>query len=258
MNNIRRLIIVLIILVLIVLLGIAMFATSNTDSYKTMTFSDTRTSMEVPQTMALKTNQQEDGMKLETYATDDGNIQIERRLVNDTQMEVDLNITATAQTSRTLSNNTTGETFLIESFNGDNETVDHIAESIKWGKKVNFTTEKVNVTANASANNTNSSQSGDSQKTYPFYGDTGDLIGYYHVGDTVSFKDYIFQLQSNGEWVMVGEAQGTDQQASDSGYDSDSEDANSNGYSQSESSSESAQTSSSSSSSNVETTVDNK
>ena len=258
MKNSPKILIAIIISVLIIMVGIAMFATGNMISYKTMTFSDTRTSMEVPQSMELKTNLDQDGMKLETYATDNGAIQVERRVVNDSQIEEALNDTVEAQYTRTVSNNTTCETFVIASFNGENETVDHIADSIKWGKKANYTS-KVKDNVNASANNTNSSSAGgNSDKTYPFYGDTGDLIGYYHVGDTVSFKDYIFQLQSNGEWVMIGEATGSAQQGYESGYQSATDDMGSNGGGQSESSSgsSSSESSSSSSSADVETTVD--
>lgn len=54
------------------------------------------------------------------------------------------------------------------------------------------------------------------------------MVGYYHVGDVVEHYDGLYQLKSNGEWVYIGEVEGSSDAAYKRGYDDAMDEANSN------------------------------
>ncbi|MBQ2654179.1 MAG: hypothetical protein IJF83_11530 [Methanobrevibacter sp.] len=98
--------------------------------------------------------------------------------------------------------------------------VNHIFNSIRWG--------------NGAANTTSAVSIGNGDTTYPFYGDDGSIVGYYHVGDTITHHDVILKLQPNGQWVQIGVATPSEPSSSDDGGDnvdseSSSDDSGSDG-----------------------------
>lgn len=102
------------------------------------------------------------------------------------------------------SNETTHDNIIIATDNID--VTLHMAKSIQYKTADNIQNESDNMN-NAPA-----------EKTYPFYGDDGSIVGYYHVGDTIEYCDAILQLQSNGQWVQIGEATGSNSNGYDRGY----------------------------------------
>lgn len=106
-------------------------------------------------------------------------------------------------------NNTVNQTVII--IGADEQEINNILDSIQWKQGVQSNT------LNASASEVPSSSSSD-DKTFPFYADDGSIVGYYHVGDVVEHYDGLYQLKSNGEWVYIGEARGTSQNAYNQGY----------------------------------------
>ena len=106
-------------------------------------------------------------------------------------------------------NNSLNQTIILVGV--DEKEMTDIIDSIHWKKG-----EQSNVT-NATMSDESASSSSD-DKTYPFYADDGSIVGYYHVGDVVEHYDGLYQLQSNGEWVYIGEAQGSSQNAYNQGY----------------------------------------
>ena len=225
MDKKHRMVLGLIAFTVVGLMMMGMFAAGNAGSYKTLAFNDTGTTLEVPESMELKMQLDEDGILSETYSTSDGNVQIQRRAVHNPYVAQILNWASdsdgpsvkAANCSRIIKNESTGETILIASMNGDSGAVDHIAKSVKWGKK---TVGAAKFNSAASGASSDSSSGGGADKTYPFYSDTGELLGYYTVGDTVNFKDYVFKLQPNGEWIMIGEAIGSGELGFKAGYQS--------------------------------------
>lgn len=106
-------------------------------------------------------------------------------------------------------NNTVNQTVII--IGSDEQEINNILDSIQWKQGIQSNT------LNASASEVPSSSSSD-DKTFPFYADDGSIVGYYHVGDVVEHYDGLYQLKSNGEWVYIGEARGTSQNAYNRGY----------------------------------------
>lgn len=113
-------------------------------------------------------------------------------------------------------NNTVNQSVII--VGADDKEIKDMLDSIHW-KKGQTTAKTANVTA--------STPTSDADKTYPFYADDGSIVGYYHVGDVVEHYDGLYQLKSNGEWVYIGEAQGSSQNAYDQGYSDGVDDTNS-------------------------------
>lgn len=109
-------------------------------------------------------------------------------------------------------NNTINQSIIIIGI--DEQEILNILNSIQWkqGSPSNTTT-----TAEASTTST--------EKTYPFYGGDGSLVGYYHVGDVVEDHDGLYQLQSNGQWVCIGSA-GTPSYDYEYDYENDYDDYN--------------------------------
>ena len=114
-------------------------------------------------------------------------------------------------------NNTVNQSIII--IGGDEQEMINIFKTIHWkaGKPSNTT-----VSASSSEASTPVSSA---DKTYPFTADDGSIIGYYHVGDTVEYLDYIFQLKSDGTWEIIGEAQGSSEDAYNQGYSDALDDA---------------------------------
>lgn len=102
-------------------------------------------------------------------------------------------------------NNTVNQTVIIAGI--DEKEIKDILSSIHWKRG-----ESLNAT-----NETDSSASSP-DKTFPFYADDGSITGYYHVGDVVEHYDGLYQLKSNGQWVYIGEAKGSSQNAYNQGY----------------------------------------
>lgn len=150
-------------------------------------------------------------------------------------------------------NNTVNQSIIIVGI--DEQEMVNILNSVHWkqGKQSNVT----------ASNETEPSSTSNSEKTYPFYADDGTIIGYYHVGDVVEHYDGLYQLKSNGEWVYIGEAKGSSENAYDQGYSDAMDDSNDDDYDDSYDDSEdssgsgsSGSSSGSSSSSDVETSTD--
>lgn len=106
-------------------------------------------------------------------------------------------------------NNTVNQSVIIIS--GDQQEIIDIINSIHWKKGVQSNT-SVAEQSDVSASTSNG------EKTYPFYADDGSIVGYYHVGDVVEHYDGLYQLKSNGEWVYIGEAKGSSENAYNQGY----------------------------------------
>lgn len=104
-------------------------------------------------------------------------------------------------------NNTVNQTIILIGID-EGEILD-IIDSIHWKHAKH--TNVVNTT-------TESSSSSTTEKTYPFYADDGSIMGYYHVGDVVEHYGGLYQLKSNGEWVQIGEAEGSSDEAYSQGY----------------------------------------
>lgn len=115
-----------------------------------------------------------------------------------------------------IGNNDTHDNIIVIS--KDKNIVSHIVDSIRWGNKTSST--------NSTAAVSQSSGNDNNDVTYPFIAEDGSVLGYYHVGDTREYKDMIFQLKSNGEWVQIGEVSGSAQQGFESGYNSAVDDMN--------------------------------
>ena len=137
-------------------------------------------------------------------------------------------------------NNTINQSIIIIS--ADEQEIINILNSIHWkqGSPTNATT-----TAESSTSSTD--------KTYPFYGGDGSLVGYYHVGDVVEDHDGLYQLQSNGQWVCIGTAASSPSYDYEDDYD---DDYDSGYYNYDHSSSVSSNSGGSSDSGNVEVTTD--
>ncbi len=118
-------------------------------------------------------------------------------------------------------NNTVNQTVIIIGVD-EKEMID-ILDSIQWKKG------SLPDVTNATMTESSDSSSSD-DKTFPFYADDGSIVGYYHVGDVVEHYDGLYQLQSNGEWVYIGEAQGSSQNAYNQGYSDAIDDTSSNDY----------------------------
>ena len=106
-------------------------------------------------------------------------------------------------------NNTVNQTVIIVGV--DEKEINDILNSIHW--KMGAHSDTVNATPADT-----STPSSSSEKTYPFYADDGSVVGYYHVGDVVEHYDGLYQLKSNGEWVYIGEAKGSSENAYNQGY----------------------------------------
>lgn len=118
-------------------------------------------------------------------------------------------------------NNTVNQSVIIAGV--DEKEMTDILNSIHWKKG-----EQSNAT-NATMSEESASTSND-DKTYPFYADDGSIVGYYHVGDVVEHYDGLYQLKSNGEWVYIGEAQGSSENAYNQGYSDAIDDTNTEDY----------------------------
>lgn len=112
-------------------------------------------------------------------------------------------------------NNTVNQSIII--IGADEKEINDILNSIKWKQGTHS-----NATVNATTTDS-SAPTPNEDKTYPFHADDGTIVGYYHVGDVVEHYDGLYQLKSNGEWVYIGEAKGSSDQAYNQGY-SDAQD----------------------------------
>lgn len=142
---------VIVLLVFIVsLIGFSMLNTSH--AYTNFTCNDTGTVFEVPVDLKVRTDNTYGNMRTTMMSTPDGDIVIQRTVTNDNMMqnissqayedvaEMDnsydgqqINGVTVHTCSRTVKNDTLGETIIVTSNRGDNETVEHIIESIVWG-----------------------------------------------------------------------------------------------------------------------------
>lgn len=106
-------------------------------------------------------------------------------------------------------NNTVNQTVII--IGPDEHEIINILNSIHWklGKQTN--------TSLDTTPNFESSQ----DKTYPFYGNDGSIMGYYHVGDTVDYIDNVYQLQPDGSWKYIGPSPNIPKPSKQDKYDED-------------------------------------
>ena len=116
-------------------------------------------------------------------------------------------------------NNTVNQSVIIVGV--DEQEISDIMKSIHWKKGES-------VAVNATLTEASSSSSSSADKTYPFYADDGSIVGYYHVGDVVEHYDGLYQLKDNGQWVYIGEAKGSSQNAYNQGYSDAIDDSSNN------------------------------
>ena len=217
MEKQKIIIIGLIAAIAVILVGIGIYATglmnSNTDNWQTIECNDTGTTFKAPKDVRLRTDTSVEEYRESLWSSADGDICIQRTnidefdvsggasdLINSYNGQQAYGATIKA-VSKSVRNNDTGESFLISSMKGDNETVNKIADSIVFGNKTMGA--KANTTTNSA-----SSSSDSSDKTFPDpYGK-----GSYHVGDVIDDHDNLLQLQPNGQWIKIGVAERDDQQ----------------------------------------------
>ena len=113
-------------------------------------------------------------------------------------------------------NNTINQSIFV--IGVDENEIINIIKSIHWKQGV-----QSNVTDTGEIESSAPESSDD--KTYPFIADDGSVMGYYHVGDTVDYMDNVFQLKSDGSWVIIGESKGTSDNAYSRGYSDAIEDS---------------------------------
>lgn len=208
----------LILIIILIICGIIFAMMGTSTAYETFTCNDTGTTFEVPSGLKVRQDQENYGIRYSVMSTPDGDIVIQRSLGDNPYMAEGMsgasdlinsydgdkvNGVELHTCSRTAKNEATGEVIMVTSNRGDNETVDHIINSIKWGNK----------TGNVSSSAVASTGGDSSDKTYSYHGE-----GSYHVGDVVNDHDTLYQLQSNGQWVKIGEATGSEQHGYSQGY----------------------------------------
>lgn len=165
----------LLIVVLILLCGLIAFSMlGQVHAYKNFTCNDTGTTFEVPADLKVRVDNSYGGMRDSVMSTPDGDIVIQRTLSSDSMMQdissnaydsvaqmdnsydgQQINGMTIHSCSRTAKNEATGEAILVTSNKGDNETVEHIINSIKWGNNSAIVSD--NTTSTVSSTTTSSS-----------------------------------------------------------------------------------------------------
>lgn len=194
MERNRIIIIVLLIIIIVILSGIIMVTfMGNSHAYKNFTCNDTGTVFEVPVDLKVRQDMSAAGIRSTVMSTADGNIVIERQVGNnpyiDDTMEGasdllnsydgdNVNGVTLHTCSRTAKNEATGEVILVTSNTGDNETVEHIINSIKWGNNtVNATVDSSSSVAPVQNTNNNSDKQF-TQEDLDMARDEGYINGY--------------------------------------------------------------------------------
>jgi len=232
-------------IILTLLIGIIVFTfMGNATAYETFTCNDTGTTFEVPKGLKVRQDQENFGIRYSIMSTPDGDIVIQRSLGDNPYMASGMsgasdlinsydgdkvNGVELHTCSRTVKNEATGEVIMVTSNRGDNETVEHIINSIHWGNKT-------------SASNSNSSTATSSgPSAYAYKSDGTPMYSQDEVDKYMEDKygDVNYHIGSNG-YVDMDEP----------GYD------DAGHYVESTSSQSYSSRQSSSSHSDIETTVD--
>ena len=171
--NKKYIIIGLLIVVVVFLVSLIAFSLMSTShAYKNFTCNDTGTTFEVPVDLKVRQDSAVEGIRSTIMSTPDGNIIIERQVGDNPYIDDTLegasnllnsydgdkvNGVEIHTCSKTVKNEATGEVILVTSNTGDNETVEHIINSIKWGNKSTIASD--NTTSTVSSTTTSSSSS---------------------------------------------------------------------------------------------------
>lgn len=146
----KYIIIGLLIVIFILICAIMLVSVGNSRAYQNFTCDDTGTSLEVPADLKVRQDNSNHGIRYTVMSTPDGDIVIQRSVGDNPYMGEGMsgasdllnsydgdkvNGVEIHTCSRTVKNDATGEVIMVSSNRGDNETVEHIINSIKWGNK---------------------------------------------------------------------------------------------------------------------------
>ena len=204
MNN-KYIIIGLLLVIFILLCGIIFTGMSNVSAYKNFTCNDTGTSFEVPVDLKVRQDQNNFGIRLTIMSTPNGDIVIQRSLSDNPYMGDgmsgasdlinsydgdNVNGIEINTCSRTVKNEATGEVIMVTSNKGDNQTVEHIINSIKWGNRTVINAESNDVGGSGSAE----------PSAYAYKSDGTPMYSQDEVNDYMSNKygDVDYHVGSNG------------------------------------------------------------
>ena len=199
----KHIILILTILILLLVCGVLLISIQPSQAYKTYTFNDTNTTLEVPMDLKLRQDISEGGIRLMTLSTPDGDIVIERSLSDNPYMAESLegasdlmnsydgdkiNGVELSTCSRTVKNDRTGEVIMVSSSQGDNETVEHIIGSVRWGDG-----SKVD-------DNSSNNDSDDGRKVLAYKSDGTPMYSQEEVDEYVKSKYGLvnYHIQGNG------------------------------------------------------------
>lgn len=234
----------LILIIILIICGIIFAMMGTSTAYENFTCNDTGTVFEVPVGLKVRQDQENYGIRYSVMSTPDGDIVIQRSLGDNPYMAEGMsgasdlinsydgdkvNGVELHTCSRTAKNEATGEVIMVTSNRGDNETVDHIINSIRWGNK----------TSASNSNTSTATSSGPS--VYAYKSDGTPMYSQDEVDKYMEDKygDVNYHIGSNG-YVDMDEP----------GYD------DAGHYVESTSSQSSSSKSSSNSYPDIETTVD--
>lgn len=207
---------VLLIIIIGLIIGIFLMTMSNVTAYENFTCNDTGTTFEVPVGLKVRQDDTSFGIRYSVMSTPDGDIVIQRSLGDNPYMAKGMsgasdllnsydgdkvNGVEIHTCSKTVKNEATGEVIMVTSNRGDNETVDHIINSIKWGNRTVAITANTTIDSNTNNNNANDNtdnndamyteedlnlaeQSGYSEGYYDGYSDYSDDYYYYDDSDS--------------------------------------------------------------------------
>ena len=214
METKHLIIIGLVAIILVFLISIVAFTFMNpTVAYENFTCNDTGTTFEVPVGTKVRQDLSVEGIRSSTMSTPSGDIVIERQVGDNPYIDDTLegasdlinsyngdnvNGVELHTYSKTAKNEATGEVILVTSNTGDNETVDHIINSIKWGNKtvVSNTTgsNSVSYSTHSTSNNTHkySEEDLDNART------KGYFDGYFDGIDDMSNYDGDYYYEGDG------------------------------------------------------------
>ena len=220
MNKNYLIIVGILIIIACLIIGIAFTMMNNVNAYTNFTCNDTGTRFEVPVDLKVRQDMSVEGIRSTTMSTPDGDIVIERQVGDNPYIDDTLegardllnsyngdkvNGIELHTCSRTAKNEATGEVIMVTSNSGDNETVEHIINSIKWGNKTvsNNNTSSNSVSSSVSSNVSSSDNDSDDKAKYTADDlknarDMGYTDGYFDGYDDSLSEDYAEYESSGG------------------------------------------------------------
>lgn len=223
MNKKHLIIVVLLIIVLFLIIGIAFTIMSTTTAYENFTCNDTGTTFEVPVGLKVRQDQENYGIRYSVMSTPDGDIVIQRSLGDNPYMGEGMsgasdlinsyngdkvNGVELHTCSRTVKNEATGEVIMVTSNRGDNETVEHIINSIRWGNKTgNLTEGSSSISPISSSNNGSNNHAKYTDEDLELAKSLGYNNGYSDGVDDSNYygsSNVITTTDSSGGYVVNG------------------------------------------------------